>query len=176
MLFDHSDTELFLVMVMLQLQSSHHNMPRKGGKKKAKATKEDLDLEVLPRMEIIYEDMKAVTGSEQEFKWGHIYHMIKDQNVPYVSLEYIPLYVNIIKTGITKVSMRPKLFPCAEVIRWIIPQANTGTMIISNTEGQAFASFTPAYITKVWKLLAPKIMMTNELINSLSLDLFECSK
>ena len=62
MLFDHSDTKLFLTMVMLQLQYSHHNMPKKGGKKKAKATEEDSDLEVLPRMEIIYEDTKDVTG------------------------------------------------------------------------------------------------------------------
>ena len=42
-------------------------MPKKGGKKKAKVTEEDSDLEVLPRMEIIYEDMKVVIGAEQEF-------------------------------------------------------------------------------------------------------------
>ena len=91
-------------------------MPKKGGKKKSKVTKEDSNLEVLPRMEIIYEDTKAITGAEQEFQWGQIYHMIKNENVSDAGLEDIPLYVNIRKSGITKVAMRPDLFPCAEVI------------------------------------------------------------
>ena len=56
-------------------------MPKKG-KKKARATKEDSDLEIFPRMEIIYEDTKVVIGAEPEFKWGNIYPMIKDQKVP----------------------------------------------------------------------------------------------
>ena len=64
MLFDHNDTKLFLIVVMLQLSSSHHTMPKKGGNKKAKVTEEDSDLEVFPRMEIIYEDTKAITGVE----------------------------------------------------------------------------------------------------------------
>ena len=70
-------------------------MPKKGGKNKAKVTNEDSDLEVFPKMEIIYEDTKFVTGAEQEFRWGQIYHMIKEQNVPDAGLEYIPIYVNI---------------------------------------------------------------------------------
>ena len=78
MLFDHSNTRLFLAMVMLQPQYSNHNMPKKGGKKKAKVHEEDSDLEVFPKMEIIYEDTKAVTGAEPEFQWGQIYHVIKD--------------------------------------------------------------------------------------------------
>ena len=46
MLFDHSDAKLFISVVMLQLQSSHHNMSNKGGKKKAKVHEDDSDLEV----------------------------------------------------------------------------------------------------------------------------------
>ena len=53
-------------------------MPKKGGKKKAKVNEEDSDLEVFPKMEIIYEDTKVVTGAEPDFKWGQICHMIKD--------------------------------------------------------------------------------------------------
>ena len=53
-------------------------MPKKGGKKKDKGTEEDLELEVFPIMEIIYEDPKFVTGDEQELQWGQIYHMIKN--------------------------------------------------------------------------------------------------
>ena len=67
-------------------------MPKKGGKKKAKVHEDDPDLEVFPRMEIIYEDTKAVAGAKPEFKWGQIYHMIKDQSIPNAGLEEISLY------------------------------------------------------------------------------------
>ena len=50
-------------------------MPNKRKNKKAKITEDDSNVEVMPRTEIIYEDTKAVTGAEQEFKWGQIYHM-----------------------------------------------------------------------------------------------------
>ena len=53
-------------------------MPKKGGKKKAKATEEDSYLEVFPKMDIIYEETKFFTGAKKEFKWGQIYHMIKE--------------------------------------------------------------------------------------------------
>ena len=68
---DHSNTKCFLVVLMLQLQSSHYTMPNKG-KKKAKAAEYDSNGEVLPRMDITYEDMKFVTGVEPKFKWGKI--------------------------------------------------------------------------------------------------------
>ena len=142
-------------MVVLQPQSSHHNMPKKGGKKKAKVHEEDLDLEIFPMIEIIYEDTKEITGVEPEFKWGQIYHMIKDHTVPDVGLEDISLYENIRRSGITKVSTRPDIFPCAEVIGWILPQADARTMIMSNIEGKYFSSFTPTYIAKICNLPTP---------------------
>ena len=49
-------------------------------------------------------------------------------------------------------------------------------MIISNIEGQAFASFTHAYITKACKIIAPQTMMTDEWVKSVNLDIFECAK
>ena len=48
---------------MSDLQSSHYTMPKKG-KKKAKTVEYDSDVEVLPRMEITYEDTKVVTRVE----------------------------------------------------------------------------------------------------------------
>ena len=57
----------FLGMFVLEPQSSYKTMPKKG-KKKAKATGEDSDMEMLPRMEIIYEDTKVIIGAKPEFK------------------------------------------------------------------------------------------------------------
>ena len=67
----------FFLWLCYSLSIHPHNMTKKGGKKKAKVHEEDSDLEVFPRMKIIYEDTKAVTGAEPEFQWGQIYHMIK---------------------------------------------------------------------------------------------------
>ena len=60
-------------------------MPKKG-KTKAKVAEEDSDLE------IIYKDTKSITGADPKFKWGNIYHMLKNQKVPSVGLEDLPLF------------------------------------------------------------------------------------
>ena len=102
--------------------------------------------------------------------------MIRDQNFPDVGLDDMPLYINIRKSGIAKVAMCQELFPCAEVIGWILPHADPTTMIISNTKKKAFASFTLTYITKASKLTTPQVMMTDDWVKSVNLDIFECAK
>ena len=49
-------------------------------------------------------------------------------------------------------------------------------MIIYNIEGEAFDSFTPAYITLTYKIPTPRVMMTDEWVNKLDLDILECAK
>ena len=44
-------------------------MPKKG-KKKVQTMGEDLEVEIVIKVEIIYEDTKAFTRVEREFKWG----------------------------------------------------------------------------------------------------------
>ena len=78
--------------------------------------------------------------------------MIKDQDVPDAGLEDILIYENIKRLAIMKVSTRPKLFPCAKVIGWILPRADITKMILSNISGQGFVSYTPAYVAQVCKL------------------------
>ena len=50
----------------------------KKGKKKSKVAEEESDLEVMLRIDIIYEDTEAIIGAEPKLKWGQIYPMIKD--------------------------------------------------------------------------------------------------
>ena len=99
----------------------------KKGKKKDKIVDYDLETEVAevapaPRIEIIYEDTNAITGREPKFKWGQIHHWLIEKKVPKEGLEDLPLYDNVLRSGITKVTTRPKFFPCAEVIGWICKQ------------------------------------------------------
>ena len=81
-------------------------MPLKG-KKKAQATEDDPEVEVITRVKIIYEDTKAVTVSEPKYKWGQIYQMIKVWSVLDTGLEDFPIYSNIERSVIMKASTRP---------------------------------------------------------------------
>ena len=97
--------------VLLQSHFVPNSMMKKG-RKKAKIVDYDLDAKMspTPRVEIIYEDTKLVTGDELKFKWGQIYHMFMDNKVPEVGLEDLSLYDNILRYGITKVSLDKRFF------------------------------------------------------------------
>ena len=99
-------------------------------------------------MELIHEDMKPITGAEPKFKWVQFYDMLVEKRVPKARLEDRALYDNILRSRITKVATRPELFPCAEVIRWILPRVDSVGKIMNNVENKGFASFTPAFIVK----------------------------
>ena len=47
-------------------------------KKKAQAAKEEPEVEVITKVEVIYEDTKAIIGVEPEYKWGEVYRMISN--------------------------------------------------------------------------------------------------
>ena len=74
------------------------------------------EVEIITKVEFLYEDTKAFTGVDPEYKWGEIYRMISNQNVPDVGFEELTIYANIEKSSLMKVATRPELFPCSEVI------------------------------------------------------------
>ena len=47
-------------------------------KKKTHAAEEEPEVEVITRIEVIYEDPEAMTEIEPEYKWGDIYEMISN--------------------------------------------------------------------------------------------------
>ena len=47
-------------------------------KKKAQADEEEPEVEIVTKVEAIYEDTKATTGVEPEYKWGEVYRMISN--------------------------------------------------------------------------------------------------
>ena len=65
-----------------------------------------------PKVEYIYEDTKATTRVELDYKWGEIYMMIANQNIPDLGFEELTIYANIEKSALMKVDTRPELFPC----------------------------------------------------------------
>ena len=59
-------------------------MPRKK-KKKDQAAEEEPKVEIVTKVEVIYEYTKATTGAETEYKWGEVYRMILNQSIPEAS-------------------------------------------------------------------------------------------
>ena len=91
-------------------------MPWKG-KNKVQAANKDPKIEIITRVEVIYEDTiyedtKVVTGSEPKYKWGEIYRMITNRSIPDIGLEDLPIYANIDRSAIMSVAMRSKKIPC----------------------------------------------------------------
>ena len=54
----------------------------KRQKKKAPVAEAEPDVEIITKVEYIYEDTKSTTEVEPDYKWGEIYRMIANQNVP----------------------------------------------------------------------------------------------
>ena len=69
-------------------------MPRKQ-KKKAQVVEEEPEVEVITKVEFIYEDTKVTTGVEPEYEWGEVYRIISSQSVPDVGFEDMYIYTNI---------------------------------------------------------------------------------
>ena len=104
----------------------------KRQKKKDHVAEGEPDVEIINKVEYVYEDTRATTGVEQDYKWGEIYRTISNQDVHDVWFEELTIYANIEKCALMKVSTRLELFPCSEVISWILPKAYVTTMILEN--------------------------------------------
>ena len=126
-------------------------MPKRH-KKKAQVAEEEPEVEVKTRLEIIYEDTKATTRVEPDYKWGEIFRMISSHNVPDVGFEEMTIYANIEKSSLMKVATRHELFSCSEVIGWILPREDVMRMILANTANQGYAAYNPAYVSMAYHL------------------------
>ena len=62
----------------------NENMSKRQ-KKKAPVVEGEPEVEIITKVEYSYEDTKASTVVEPNYKWGEIYRMIANQNVPNVS-------------------------------------------------------------------------------------------
>ena len=157
------------------------NSMTKRGTKKANIVDYDSDAEVaevapIPRVEIIYEDTKAVTKADPEFKWGQIYHLLVEKKVPEAGLEDLALYDNVLRSRITKVTTRLEMFPYAEVIGWILPRIDKTWMLMSNAENNGFASFAPAFLLETYSFPEKEISVTTQWVKSLKLDYIATTK
>ena len=100
-----------LNIIMFTLQEEFAMSKRQ--KKKAPVVEEVPAPDTEARTEYIYEDTQCVSGVEPKYKWGDIYRLISRREVPDMGLEEEPIYANIKRSAIMKVSTRPEMFPCS---------------------------------------------------------------
>ena len=148
----------------------------KRQKKKAPMVEGEPEVEIITKVEYIYEDTKASTGVELDYKWGYIYRMIANQNVLDVSFEEMTIYANIEKSALMKVATRPELFPCSEVIGWILPKADVTTMILENTSKQGYAAYSHAYVSMAYHLPPAQIYLTEIWLKERTMGMVEIVK
>ena len=104
----------------------------KRQKKKAPVVEEETKVEIVTRVEYTYEDTKFIVGIEPEYKWGEVYRLITRREVPDIGFEEETIYANIERYSLMKITTRPELFLCLEMIGWILPRADVTTMILKN--------------------------------------------
>ena len=134
----------------------------KRQKKKAPAVEEEPDVEVITRVEYIYKDTKCIIGVEPEYQWGEIYRLITHREVPDIGFEEENIYANIERSSLMKIATRPELFPCSEVIGWILPRADVTTMILENVDKQGYAAYSPGYVALTYHLPEAQIYLTKD--------------
>ena len=106
----------------------------KRQKKKAPKVEEEPEAEIVTRVEHTYEDTKCIVGMEPEYKWGEVYRLITHREVPDIGFEEETIYANIERFALMRVATRPDIFPCSEVIGWILPSVDVTTMIFTNVD------------------------------------------
>ena len=121
-----------------------------------------------PKMETSLQDTRCTTGVPPEIRWGDIYRMIRDQEIPDMLLEEGPIYLNIKASGITRAATRPELFPCAEVIGWILQHADAEGRVINDSGKVAIASFQPPYLAVAYKFPRVQQALTDEWLGQMN--------
>ena len=102
--------------------------------------------------------------------------MIANQNVPDAGFEKLTIYANIEKSVVTKVATRPELFPCSEVIGWILPRADVTTIILEKNAKHDYAAYSPAYVSMAYHLPPAQVYLTQSWLKEINLDLVETVK
>ena len=75
-----------------------------------------------------------------------------------------------------KVATRLDIFPCSEVIGWILPKFDVTKMILDNTKGHGYATYIPAYVAMSYKLPTPQNYLTEGWLKDPNLDVVETVK
>ena len=93
----------------------------KRQKKNAPIVEEQLEVEIITRVEYTYEDTKCIVCVGPEYQWGEMYRLIMRWEVPDIGFEEETIYANIERSSLMKIATRPEIFPCLESLGGFCP-------------------------------------------------------
>jgi hypothetical protein len=106
-------------------------------------------------------DTEANIGTKTTFpRWEYLFKEIKHEEFP----EYAPhsdphmrklddeVFVNIHKAYLHMVESRTPVFPCIEILKWIIDHIDAHKCIINDDNGQIAGVFLPVEVQRYYKL------------------------
>ena len=75
-----------------------------------------------------------------------------------------------------RIATRPELFPCAEVIDWIMPWEDVTTIILEDVNKQGYAAYSPGYVSLAYHLAEVQVFLSDDWLNNIRMDLVETMK
>ena len=87
-------------------------------KKKVPVAEGETYVEIITKVEYIYEYTKATTGVEPEYKWGEIYRMIANQNVP--DVEGLKNWIYMQTSRNMLLWRWPQDLSCSHAQKWLV--------------------------------------------------------
>jgi hypothetical protein len=114
---------------------------------------------------LAFGDIEASTGSNMALPhWGELFHKIYQEEYP----EYIPrsdpdvralkdeVFMNIRWLYLHMVAIRTPIFPCIELLKWLIDQNDTQKCLINDENGGCVGVFLPVEVQKYYKIRDPE--------------------
>jgi hypothetical protein len=122
-----------------------------------------------------FRDMEASIGAKMAFpRWEEVFKKIKKEE----PLEYTPhsdpdtrklddeVLPNIRKAYLHMVASRSPVFPCIELLKWIIDHADAQKCLINDDNGECVGVFLPSEVQSYYKLKDSELKLSTDFILS----------
>jgi hypothetical protein len=103
----------------------------------------------------IYNNITRLIEKDGEtLKWGEVYYMFKKSNfsIETKELDELQAFNNIRKSGIFKVVAHPMVFPCIDIISWILKNIDINNQYVCNAKKEPIASFRLEFLAKCYHI------------------------
>jgi hypothetical protein len=120
-------------------------------------------------------DTEASIGTKAVFPhWGEIFQKIKREEFP----EYTPhndpdmrklddeVFLNIQRSYLHMVARRTPVFPCIELLKWLIDHTDTQICLINDDNGECVRVFLPVEVQNYYKLRDPEERLNTDFVVS----------
>jgi hypothetical protein len=125
-----------------------------------------------------YGDTDSDAQASTSYQWGDIYTMFRDDKYPPTTRQADQeVYRKRNRSEIHRVAARPAVFPCADIITWLIPNVDLEDRVIRTTDKQkAIASFQPSALYLYYKFPRVEVTYSKQWIYDYKLYIPECLK